>query len=186
MATMERPGFESGPIQVLPAGLLGLLQLKTPAGRNPQSLLGEVQPGIDMLPLYLNRQAIHAVQAGYTVGIGSGSGAFAFNSPSLIVPPDEWWYVHHMTVQTSALTAGDIFQGLCPAVFLDPNAPSARFHLFANPSYGAPTAGVGTRAAGAHDFYVPPGSSFAWFADTWTVAAGESVVADVFYSPMPV
>lgn len=179
-----RAPFVSGPIQVLPAGLLGFLQLKSPAGRNPEVLQGDVQPTIDMLQFYLNQQAIHAVQGATTVAAGSGSGNQLFAGPSIIVPLDEWWFVHMFTVQFSPLTAGDIVTGFCPMAYLDPNAPSARFHLLGKPLYGRPTGGI--PVATAFNFWLPPGARLGAYIDTYTLAALEDLVGDVYYSRLPI
>src|SRR5512139_2592063 len=185
----ERPApgrapFVSGPIQILPAGLLGFLQLKSPAGRNPEVLNGDVQPTFDVQRLYLNQQAIHATQGGYGLGAGSGSGNLLFNSPAITVPLNEWWFCHYFTVQTSPLSAGDIFAGLTPMAYLDPNAPSARFHLLTQPVYGRPTGGFAVNAC--RDFWLPPGAGLGAYVDSYTVAAAESVVGDLFYSRLPI
>lgn len=183
-AAPGRVPFVSGPIQVLPAGLLGLLQLKSPSGRAPEVLQGDVQPTLDMLRFYLNQQAIHATQGGISLLAGSGTGNLVFNNPSLIVPLNEWWFCHYYTVQASPLTAGDIFTGLTPMAYFDPNAPSARFHLLSDPVYGRPTGGIPVN--GARNFFLPPGSSLGAYVDTYTIAAAESVVGDLFYTRLPI
>jgi hypothetical protein len=180
----SRAPFVSGPIQVLPAGLLGFLQLKSPAGRNPDVLTGEVQPGLEMLDFYVNQQSIHAVQGGKTIGLGTGSGNQIFDTPSIVVPLDEFWFVRYFTVQMSPLTAGDILQGFAPMAYLDPNAPSARFHLLAQPIYGRPTGGIPVSTA--FDFWVPPGTQFGAYIDTYTFAAAEGVVGDMFFARFPI
>lgn len=185
----ERPApgrvpFVSGPIQILPAGLLGFLQLKSPAGRNPEVMNGDVQPTVDMLPFYLNQQAIHATQGGRTVGAGSSGGFFAFDAPSIVVPLDEWWYCHHFTVQVEPVAAGDTYQGFAPMAFLDPNAPSARAHLLAQPIYGRPTGGK--PASAAHNFWLPPGSQLGWFIDFYNTTTADGIVGDLFFSRLPI
>lgn len=179
-----RKPFVSGPIQVLPAGLLGFLQLKSPAGRNPEVLTGEVAPGLEMLPFYINQQAIHATQGGKTIALGTGTGNLLFDAPSIVVPLDEFWYVKYFTVLFSPLTAGDIVTGFCPSAYLDPAAPSARFHLLGTPTYGRPTGG--TPVASARDFWVPPGTAFGFNLDTYTLAAAESVVGDIYFARFPI
>jgi|SRR5688572_15799656 len=104
----------SGPIQIFPPGLLGFFQIKND-GRNPQALLDQLAPQLDMLEWYM--------WAAFERHTGSGSLSTGQLGPRIIesaaiaagvglkTPPDEWWYVHGFTIMlnhATAITAGDI------------------------------------------------------------------------------
>lgn len=90
----------SGPIQVIPPGLLGMLQLKN-FGKLPSEMPEVLQPVLELRDWML--QANSRVIGPYTTTWANNQTGFAnFPTPSLlIVPPSEWWYVHQLTVYVS-------------------------------------------------------------------------------------
>lgn len=84
----------SKPVQIIPPGLLGMLQLKN-MGRLPDTLMGEYQPTIDMREwlMVANREYLQAV-ANIPIGSDLSTTFWAFNNPGpIIIPDNEWWYV---------------------------------------------------------------------------------------------
>lgn len=96
-----------GPIQVLPPGLINLLQLKV-AGYSPDAMRQDVQPTIDLEAWWLRAKADNTrlryrqFVTGAPTTIG---GFFAVLSPGLanLGPGSQaWWYVHNMTMDFSS------------------------------------------------------------------------------------
>lgn len=92
-----------GPIQTLPQGLLGLLQLKS-LGKNPSELLDQVQPSYDLFEQYV--QTLMQGEIGLfgvtpttaaLVSAGHGFAPFA-NLASPVIPNGEMWWVEAATV----------------------------------------------------------------------------------------
>lgn len=95
----------AGQLQVIPAGLLSLLGLKT-GGRNPSSLGEQVAPTMDTLRWYLISEA-------EWVDFGTRVPAAGFNGTTLNgqVPYNEVWYIHDIAhVGDASLAAGDFIR----------------------------------------------------------------------------
>lgn len=91
----------SGPIQLLPQGLLGLLQLKN-VGHNPRELNDSVQPTLDLWRIYLQADSEALFTA--NIPITAVGGAFPV-VPDAQVPNDEIWAVHHFSASTFGVLA---------------------------------------------------------------------------------
>lgn len=74
------------PIQAIPQGLLGFLQLKN-AGKNPQELNSLLQSSLDLGEWML--QTAPEIEAG-TNGAIAAAGFTAYQT----VPDGEWWFLH--------------------------------------------------------------------------------------------
>lgn len=164
----------SKPIQQLAPGFLSLMNLKN-TGMLPDTVLGDLQPCIDLEGYFL-RGAIVAIAQAVNIGAGSGSG---FNpltggggingTVDFTTPNNEWWWVERMTASTTNLAAGDIMKLAC---------------AYTNPAVGALLVGdqVGVNPALANevvacratDFWVPPGSTVGLFGQ-YTIAGAESI-----------
>lgn len=94
----------AGPVQIFPAGLLGLLQLKT-LGRNPTDMVENYQPSWDVLEWLLASQSIEHSTIGQISITASGFAAFSPNN--LQVPEGEWWWLHDVSLFCTAVTGGD-------------------------------------------------------------------------------
>ena len=139
-------------IQTIPAGLLGLLNLKT-QGKNPSLLLPEVRPVLDLLQFFL---------AGpQEVVIGAFNGAvIGDNAVGPLVPQNEVWFVRHVVAEADALGVGEIIV-IAPSyrpndlvtVPLTPTDDSVRF---------AGTAGL-PRVSSQDPFIAPANSQFGVF-----------------------
>ena len=86
----------AGPIQNVPRGLLGLLQLKT-AGSTIPALADVLFPGLEMLPFYL-------VEREEYVGGNVNASSVAQTSVET-VPNGELWYVKNLGLNTDTLDA---------------------------------------------------------------------------------
>lgn len=101
----------SGPIQVIPQGLLGLLQLKQ-QGMNPSQLADYVTPQIDLFPLWIQRQTQGLVQSGDTQALATGAvGPQPFSTS---VPATQAWFIEHMCI-SAIMGAADTCR-IAPAV----------------------------------------------------------------------
>lgn len=150
-----------GPIQLIPPGLLGLLQLKQ-AGRNPSDLLETVQAVIEMRDWYFQSRTVDA-----TTLIGGNPsinitvpGNFAFTTNPALVPNGQWWYVTDFTVDALIATAADSIR--LAACWMPNNAlaPVQRYLLGpdANDIVSA-RANRHVMAKADHGIWLPPGSS---------------------------
>lgn len=99
----------SGPIQVIPPGLLGMLQLKN-VGKLPDELLETLAPVLELRDWLL--QANSQVAGPYTTTWANNQTGFAnFVTPTVLAPPDRvWWYVHQFTVYASLPLGTDAAQ----------------------------------------------------------------------------
>lgn len=94
----------SGPIQQIPSGLLGFLQLKN-NGANPSQLLDEVAPTLDWSRWTLETAAVNYA-LGTAVGL-LGLGLSTLNITPIVVPAREWWWCSSISVGLTAPGAAD-------------------------------------------------------------------------------
>lgn len=178
------PSFVSRPIQVIPPGLLGFLQLKSPAGRNPEELNGDVQPTLEMLEFYLNanREFLPTAQ----VSLGSGASGFTgFTTNALICPQDQWWYVHDYTVVSAQVGAGDTILDLRAAYRKVAGAAVQALCLSEN---GNTADAVNERCISRSypGFWVAPGEELCIYVSLTTLAAARVVFGDALVTRLPV
>jgi len=154
-----------GPIQVQPAGLLGLLQLKS-WGERPDILEGRVQPILDMEAWWLRGSLETLIVSQAPVDVGPIAPGTVWAS---IMQTDarEWWYVHWINlVYASAVGTNAIpflgvgFSTLAPTLGAVPDA------IFADVGTGivAPTGVPPGGNLCARGFWVPPGSFLGYYA----------------------
>lgn len=110
------------PIQTIPQGLLGLLQLKQ-FGRNPAALGDTVDPTVDLTLLWLNRITVDLTLAvtglnGVVIGVPT-AGANTYNVTGMNVPANQTWWVESFGVGCTLLAAETIRFGC--GVFYPPN-----------------------------------------------------------------
>lgn len=153
---------EFGPIQEHPRGLLDLLGLKI-AGRNPESMLSTLYPGLDLLEWYLNARSVTMVRALDTIAAGT-VGIIGATGNNLLVPQAEWWYVHHLGITAISSTGNDV--KLSPAIIVPGmNHPTSvgTATIILGSGFSGPFAAA-TAAAPAwlvdRPFWAPPGSEF--------------------------
>ena len=79
------PDFRA-PLQLLPQGLLGFLQLKN-GGQAPQFLLEGLQPSLELQPWYVESNA-EILSANAVAVAGAG-----ITTSGIVVPQDEYWWL---------------------------------------------------------------------------------------------
>lgn len=149
----------SGPIQLIPPGLLGLFQLKT-MGRNPSELGEQVIPTLEMFKWYLmTNQREQLVQS--AAGITTVGYDIILNSDTLSamrVPPNQWWYVHSFDMLSDLIPAGQslIFR----LAWQNQGSSSSAVHYPGEIPVSVTGGGAGVIAfSHAADFWLPPGST---------------------------
>lgn len=159
------PGdFEAlGPIQLIPTGLMGLLQLKQ-TGKMPGWLAQSVQPTIDLSDWYLQarREDEQSLFGGTptTVPLVTGNTQLRqFNAAAIpVVPQNQLWWVEHYSVFGSTNAAADVMS-FGPAIA---NAGGSSFQLVGLP-YIDLAAGTRTRSFctyASRGFWAGPGDQF--------------------------
>jgi len=154
-----RPGEPSGPIQLIPPGLLGLLQIKSPAGQNPNVLNADVQPVMDIHEYWLraNRQ-VWALNSGITLAAGTYNTFTALSPNGIDCPQNQWWYVHSVTMTFTVGAASSYVMGNLAMRWN--SVGTIRWRTLGAPSRpGTLTSADGEIAYRAEDFWMPPGSS---------------------------
>lgn len=178
-----------GPVQVLPPGLLNMLQLKS-SGYNPDALKQDIQPTIDMTDWWLRATRKNwgpdntVLQAAGSVG-----GILVPLGPGLIQAkpgPTAWWYVHRATIKCSAITAetSQLQFGIIEPGGAQGSTANDTFHTLGEfrPSLAADQAWIFNQ----QDFWLPPGSSFGMYVGA--VAATGSLFIELLgcsYSELP-
>lgn len=109
-------GGPLGPIQIVPPGLVGLLQLKQ-LGRLPDKLADTVAGVIELRDWYLTSRRVDnlALLGGtpiFNAATGvTGNHTFSSAGPLAVVPQNQLWYVEQMMVDcvnTAAMVATDV------------------------------------------------------------------------------
>lgn len=161
----------SGPIQVQPPGLLGLLQLKN-LGRNPHSLDDLVVPTFDLGEWYLRAdqfEASHVPCVPQATG-AIGFVAIGFGTAALFeVPSSEWWYVHTAQLFSGSIPAGD--QVIAAAAWREGGSASVA-QMVSDPVAVAVSTVDQQLWVSARDFWVPPGAIFGVVLTRLETAAG--------------
>jgi hypothetical protein len=178
----------SGPVQLSPPGLLGLLQLKN-QGRSPRDLLDSYQPTFDLLRDLRHGQQI-APLIDYQVSV---PGAIQSNSLLRFVTPgpmgpteNEWWFVPYVRVVGSR-TMSTLTEALRLVVVLIPPPYSSAGWFPVGGMIALPT-GTGLEIrplAWATDLLVPPGWEIAVYQDG-LYASGITYTGNLTYTSMPV
>jgi len=151
----------SGPIQNIPPGLLGLLNLKN-TGRLPDVLNGTVQPTVDLQDWWLRSVAIQLVATpSRSVAPGVVQDFVPFVAPNdITVPGNEWWWVQGYTLQF--LGNASTISYACPAVrYVGGVSPYFRLGVGITRSLIAGQSELVT----AERFWLPPGSSLGFYLD---------------------
>lgn len=168
----------SGPIQLIPPGLLGLLQLKN-RGANPSQLLDSYQPIVEMFHWLLQAEARRWPLGQIAVATGNGDAVFSPNH--ILVPQDEWWYVHHYSIE-AAMGAGDNVGHFVPH-WREGNTP---VHFYAlDTGLAINLTRNGRMISGAQSFFLPPGAELGF---TYVCTAATTITFNgyVWYTPLPI
>lgn len=161
-----------GPIQVIPQGLLGLVDLKT--SLLPDVLKLDVQPQFDVLDFWLRAQA-NVDTATHSIALPTGlQGTFVgFTTGPILVPENETWFVHEYSADCN-LNAGaaDLVSFWQLAMRYSQTAPNARWAAM-TPGLAQPGSAAGeTRLQTAFKFWAPPGSQLGLYISNIVLAAG--------------
>lgn len=155
----------SGPIQIIPPGLLGFLQLKN-GGTNPRDLEENVQPTFELWRHYLNATAEEGT--GDSANVVSGTNGFvSFNTN---VSNGEWWYIHYFMAQGLGVAAADTLS-IAPAFNAQVAAGGISIALAPMVSTSALTVASSPFNV-ARDVLVPPGAGLGAFVGHVLSAAG--------------
>jgi len=153
----------NGPVQVTPVGLLGMLSLKT-GGQMPDAMRQDIQPGIDMEDWWLRAQrVVDRTNRGITLAAAVINDYVDYSPNAIIVPEQEWWFVHSISVRSTPVGAGDSFYGLRQALAFN-STGTIRFRFVGDPG---PTAAITTASVYptlmAERFWAPPGSRIGFY-----------------------
>lgn len=166
-----RPPDSYGPLQLIPPGLLGFLNLKS-NGDNPHSLLAEYRPTLEMRDWMFQAKQEDINGTGLVLVTGNLGTRTAFAVP-LQVPQGEWWYVHSAMASSAGLPAADLIAGAIGWVVGNPGN-------FANHIVGP----VETVAGAANKvelfrsdrgFFMPPGALLGIFISQATFAVNHTM-----------
>lgn len=180
-------GAPLGPIQVLPRGLTGLLQLKT-LGRVPDELAGFVQPAMDIGAYYLAAAAlVDVVIHGINIGPGA-AGPSPFSPGNIVVPNDEVWYVHQYSVEVLLpVGAAEAARNVQPIMYLT-SVGTIRWvglteqSITVTGNAAAARGGVIT----ARDFWAPPGAQLGFYSGGTESASTIAFNGQVYKTAMKV
>lgn len=165
----------SGPIQVIPPGLLGFLQLKN-SGNNPRDMPESLLMTFDVLPWYLQAKK-EIVVASSTLATDSQG----FQSPPSVfnVPNSEAWYVHsHLVEVTGMALATDVLQMRCvyrseTITGADCSGPNnVPFRLVPNTAI----AGTYFATASQSSFFIGPGARLSVYVEASVFAASPKTI----------
>jgi hypothetical protein len=176
----------SGPIQVIPAGLLGFLQLKN-AGRYPREFGETLDPTIELLDWYLDAMSIAwPTTSSVAIGPGTSQGFNNFSPNTINVPQTEWWALRTFTIQTTALTAGDIVD-LRPCIRYN-FVGTIRYAILDGVNGNPPPTAlpqVAQLVFGTRPVFIPPGCDLGFWSNL-TLAGAETFTANLQYTRLPI
>jgi len=169
---------ERGPIQLLPPGLLGLLQLKV-AGAGVSKLGDTCLPSMDMLEWWLRATAqLWTTNSGVTVAAGFVGVFTPFSPNAITVPAGEWWYVHDYTCEVQ-VPGGESYAGLRLA-WASTSSGTIYFGALEDSAASTSTNGGGASAQrkllSSGGFWLPPGARLGFWIDLVVGAGGTFVV----------
>lgn len=177
----------SGPIQVIPPGLLGLLNLKN-MGRLPDVLINEVQPGIDLQEWWLRANLINQ-PAPSTDSLVAGSynsfRSFTAGAGAIQVPDREWWFVEWYTASFTAAGAGNSATSIDLALEFQQAGVSRWTPL----GCVEPAQAILNNARWqlvAKSFWVPPGSELGFCVSSVATAVLDVATLTLRYTPCPI
>jgi hypothetical protein len=109
------------PVNRIAQGLLGFFGLKS-LGRNPDELVGTLQPVVETADWFLrtNAEQITRFNVYTSVSVQPFSTPFNAWQTPLVIPNDEWWYIHAATLiavlPAGAVTASEISEAMLTSV----------------------------------------------------------------------
>ena len=173
----------SGPIQVIPPGLLGMLQLKN-EGRSPSEFIETLQPTIELFEWLLQTNSIEGPDA-LSGTIAAGLQGF-FPATNFVSGQREWHWVHCVSFYSTPVAAGVFFD--CRIAFRKVvGAPSA-IHNFGDQKWSMGGIAGATSVAWAQSkgFFVPPNMQYGIQVLTNTTALATGGTFNLLYTPLPI
>lgn len=157
----------SGPLQVIPPGLLGFFNLKS-LGQNPSMLDDLVSPTIELREWYMQAQMIDYVNAtGLTMTktrttispVGFLTWDLVGGVVPGLVPDNEWWWVENYTIYAQVpAVAGEGCTWSC--AYISPSGGAIQVYQTGLERGHSATAAQATRpSCFARQFWVPPGAT---------------------------
>lgn len=176
----------NGPIQVTPVGLLGMLSLKT-GGMMPDAMRQDVQPTVDLEAYWLrSTRVVDRVNRGITLPAAVYNNYQDFSPNTIIVPQQEWWYVHSYSVRVYVENAADTANAVRLALLFN-STGTLRYRFIGEvPPFVIHTAATPMLLLLAEGFWAPPGSHIGFFC--YSVAGPVGLTVDVVgldYSVLP-
>lgn len=156
-----------GPVQVIPAGLLGFLNIKN-SGRNPESIDSNVMPVFDIMPLWMQTKAEDI--GTFTSPAPSGNNGFGSWTIRQIVPEREAWFVLEYTIRTTNMGVGD-----SAAYAAGWQQPITQQRYLVG-DLGTNNSGDGVASGFARGFWVPAGGELLWYTNDVVNATGFTLI----------
>lgn len=153
-----------GPIQLIPPGLLGFLNLKR-EGRNPETIGSEYVPTIDMREWLLQANLVDFLQISGSPGIGLSSGQTGprpFSPIGITVPSGEAWWIDNFTIVTDDIDPATEAISYSPALTRPQTGTINEYMLGPPVSYPAQHGASPTTyrlSSSVRNFWAPPGSA---------------------------
>lgn len=148
-----------GPIQVIPPGLLGFLQLKT-GGLNPTELNGLLQPTLQLRDWMFLATAESLTNS--QAGVGIGSAWAPLFGGGIVVPQGEAWWVEFFS-GVALINAGGVMSDFRLG-YRSQNIVGITDNVFIlSPVQVAKSAGQYMNADGYRPFFMPPGAELMYF-----------------------
>lgn len=175
-------GNAFGPVQVIPPGLLGFLQLKN-AGVNPEQLEKAIRVVWDAQEWYFESR-MEVIRSAL---VNTAAGPLNGNQPlaDLTVPQDEYWWVQNISVYGSVgspLGAGDVVRMLVTYVM-----PQFGNDPFAIEQPLGQAFGQGdTPLISASGFFVPSGAVLGFYFVRYAQALGNQFRAICRFTRLPI
>jgi len=182
------PREPSGPIQAIPAGLLGFFNLKN-VGRNPAVMPDTVQPTLELRDWYFESLAVfdlepHSITFNPALGV-TGFNPYTLATVNMSVPENEFWWVEQLSLRAILGAATDKLS-FAPAYRARPlgtqdivlGQPSEYF-------VGDGTGGA-YAAVTASGFFLPAGAQLGIWIQKIASAGTITVDSTLRYTPLPI
>jgi len=176
----------SRPIQVIPPGLLGFLQLKN-SGQAPAELPDTLQGVLELRDWYFQARLVVSNQIHGGSAATAVFGFQAYSPNTIVVPEREYWWVENYSFTSDTIPAGDLVTARA-AYIVQASGATRPFLLGDQPPAppGFPS-GQYRLAVSASRFFLGPGSVLGFYIDQNTRAAGNtSFIGNVRYAALPI
>lgn len=175
--------MSSQPIQIIPSGLLGLLQLKN-NGRNPSILPDELQSTFELRDWYLETDV--RIRSGITAAIPSGTLGLTLTAATHIVPEGEQWVLRGVYASMN-VAAADAIRGY--VVMQPPSHVATATVRMLGEDFDAPVLAqaqtwVPSYVNQGELLVAQPGTRFGVWLTRNLLAAAQQAAVFVTYSPM--